>query len=77
MASLVHITDYSATLLKVNEDNSNIFFIEKDGCSVGGENGALTLTTAALKKTYPLSTVKSPSYNDLDDLVVAIRVFID
>ena len=75
---MIYISDYSTDLIKINKDNSNIFFLAKEGLIVSGVNGNLVLTTSLnTTYTYPFKDVESPSYPILDQLVVKVREYID
>lgn len=75
---MVEISDYNTTYIKVNNNNADIFFLAKDGLVVSGVGGNVVLVTSSNSSyTYFFSNIKSPSKTTLDELVVAVRVFID
>lgn len=75
---MVDITSYNTSYLKINKDNTEIFFLGKSGLSVAGVGGNIVLTTTDNNSySYSLGEIGLPVNNALDDLVVAVRQYID
>lgn len=74
---MVYITNYNTNLIKINKDNSDILFLEKEGLSVSGVGGNIIFTNGGLSYTYSYSDVRLPVKNTLDELLVTVREYID
>jgi hypothetical protein len=74
---MVIITNYSDTYLKINKDESDIFFLAKDGLQVSARAGSIILTSSSTSYTYVFTDIKSPKLTTPDEMVVAIRQYID
>lgn len=73
----MNIIDYDTTRILIQQDENNMYFILKSGCSVAGLNGNIVITHSKGQVNFAASSLKSPVANSLYDKVVAIQVIID
>lgn len=74
---MVRIDNYNNTYLKVNKDNTDIFFLLKSDLSVSIVSGNIVLTTSTTSHTYKFTDVTIPALTTPDELAVQIRIYID
>lgn len=75
---MISITDYSTAYIKVNNNNSEIYFLAKSGLSVSGSNGNIIfLTSGNDSRTFKGVDITEPKLTTLDEQVVRFREFID
>lgn len=75
---MIAISDYNATYIKVNNNNSDIFFLAKDGLTVKGSSGNVIFTTSTNETTTIKSTnITEPKLTTLEEYVVRFKEFID
>lgn len=66
---MVIITNYSDDLIRINNNDSEIFFLNKSDLEVSGVGGRLVLTNSTSQYTYLRMDIKVPSSVTLDDLL--------
>lgn len=74
---MIIIENYSTTYIKINKDESDIFFLAKENLQVSARSGSIILTQGSSSYTYPFTDIKRPKLTTPDEIVVTIRQYID